>query len=406
MQGLPASRGTKFRCSRPRAVVAVYAMLLAGLLPTLLAAGLGRVLAGSPVVVAALAAISAFEYLASEALWSRVTAILDMGLALALLAVAFGGPLAGFVVLLIPDAIRLARRRRAFWNSGLLANVVSYAAISLAGAGVLALDPAHAATGRALALLLAGAAMAAAAYVFARLLFVILRDHESPATLLRREFLPLLPVLLAVIGVGVLSGLLLAAIGVSALLVFAVLVYVPQIAVWRLLRAPSVAQLSVDDAAATYRAALADELGLSRAERRSIEQTDALIQGRPVHGDVENRYRVIKDAMVARTCLRTRRAQPTFTAPTGAQVVLIARAWAELTARCTPALNHREALQELHGQPLAHDAPRALAAARRIMARERGLTEHIAGVPRLHRAPLPRRARHELLPRALARLTG
>ncbi len=402
MHGLLRSLATR-RCSGSRVVI-VYALLFAGLLPTLLAVGSRHVLPGAPVLVAALAAISALDYLLNEAHWSRVTAILDMGIALALLAVALAGPLAGFAILVIPDVIRLTRRRGAFWNAGLLANVVSYAAMALAGEAVLTLDPARGMPGQALALLLAGAAIAAASYFFARLLFVAVGDRESLAALLGRELGRLLAPLLLVIGAGIICGLMVAAVGVVALIGFAVLVYVPQVAVWRLLRAPSVAGISIDDAAAAYRAALADDLGLDRADRRSIEQTDALICGRPVHGDVENRYRVIQDAMLVRTCTRTLPSQPAFVAPVRVQVVLIARVWAQLTARCTPALNHHEALRELRYRPLAHDAPDALAAAWKIVEREHGLSAHTAAVPILHRAPLPRRARQHALPRALARL--
>ena len=353
------------------------------------------------------AAISVCGYLVSEAMWSRVAAILDLSLALALLAVAFGGPLAGLVVALIPDGIRLARRRKAFWNMGLLANVVSYAAMVLAAAGVLAIDPAQGAGGRGLALLIAGVAMAVANYVFARLLFAVLRDREPALALIRREFVALLPLELAMIGGAALSGVLLPSLGVPALVMFAALVYVPQVGVGVLLRAPSVAALSVDAAAAVYRAALCDELGLSRADRRSIEQTDALVQRRRLPGDGgENPLRLMQDALLVSVCSETMPSQPAFTASVRAQVVLTARRWAQLTARCTPALNHSEALEELHRGSIAHDAPRALAAAARIADRESALTEHVAGVPRLHRAPLPRRARQQLLPQALTRLAG
>ena len=181
----------------------------------------------------------------------------------------------------------------------------------------------------------------------------------------------------------------------------------PQVGLELLLRAPSVAALSVDAAAAVYRAALCDELGLSRADRRSIEQTDALVQRRRLPGDGgENPLRLMQDALLVSVCSETMPSQPAFTASVRAQVVLTARRWAQLTARCTPALNHSEALEELHRGSIAHDAPRALAAAARIADRESALTEHVAGVPRLHRAPLPRRARQQLLPQALTRLAG
>ena len=398
---------TRVRCSRSRVTVAVYAALFAVAVLSLVSMATRGVTGADPLVVATLTGVTLCAYLAEEGVRDRLPATLDTTLALALITVAVAGAPLAFGIMLLPEAIRLVRRRGAYWNSGLLANVVSYAAEVLSAAGILAIVRAHGGLDLVGALLLAGAAMAAANYFFARLMLAVLRDRAPALALIRREFAALLPLELAMIAVAALTSLLLLTVGPVALAGFALLVYVPQVGVELLLRAPSVAALSVDAAAAVYRAALCDELGLSRADRRSIEQTDALVQRRRLPGDGgENPLRLMQDALLVSVCSETMPSQPAFTASVRAQVVLTARRWAQLTARCTPALNHSEALEELHRGSIAHDAPRALAAAARIADRESALTEHVAGVPRLHRAPLPRRARQQLLPQALTRLAG
>ena len=391
---------------RRRVVVVLYGVLLAAATVCLARVGAGAAVV-DPIVAVALVGVAVGAYVAEEGVRDRRSATLDTTLALALIALAVAGPLVAFVVTLVPEAIRLARRRGAYCTVGLLANVVSYAAMLLAGAAVLTIAPRHGTAGWAGALLLAGAAMAVVNYLFARLLLAAIRDRAPVIALVRREFLPLLPLELVIIAAGVAGGLLITVVGPVALGVFAALVYLPRVGLEMLLRAPSVAGLSVDAAAAVFRAALSDELALSRRDRRLIEQTDALVQRRRPPGDSAcNPLALMQDALLVTVCGTTTSTQAAFTASPRAQVVLAARRWAQLTARCTPALNHHEALAELQRGSLADDAPWALAAAGRIIDRESALTAHVAGVPRLHRAPLPRRARQQLLPRALARLAG
>ena len=404
MQGSRRKAGKLAAHTRPRAAVVVYGLLLAAGLPAVVSSHGGA--HPSPVLMAALAALAVCSHLAEDRFRRRLAPMFDTALFIGLLAVAFGTPVIAFAIFLLADLIRLVHRGQAFWHSGLLANVVSYAAEVLAGSAVLALDPAQSTVGHALALLLAGGAMAAANYFFARLLFVALRGHEPLATLVRREFIALLPLELMVIGVAVLCSLLIPAIGVLALLGCVVLVYVPQAALERLVRAPSVAGLSVDAAAAVYRAALADELQLSRHDRRRTEQADALLRRRPLPGrPPENPLAIMDDALTVTLCTELPPHRAPLRASPRAQVIMLAREWAALTARCTPALTHHEALRELRASAPARLAcGQALAAAQRIANRERALSEHLAGVPQLHRAPLPRRARQTLLPRVLAHL--
>ncbi len=357
------------------------------------------------VAVAALVGLGIGGQLASHELRARVTHVFDMDLGVMLVAVALAGPLAAVLVVATPELLNAARRRRTFPRLGLLADLVSIAATALAGSAVLAVSTTAGAPIRAVMLFAAGLAMLVVNYGSARLLLAVIRDGAAPLTLIRDELVALLPLELATIAIGVVSALLVPDVGLLALAAFLAVIYVPQLAVSELLRAPSVARLSVDAAARVYRAALADEIRLDGA-RRLVHLVDALAERRPLTDSVPRPPDAVRDALLVTICRTRAPTQREFSAPPRAQVVLVARRWAELTARCTPALSHHEALVELHGSGLCHDAPLALAAAGLIIEREQRLTEHIAGVPRLHRTPLPRALRRGMLPVALARLAA
>ena len=392
------------RTSAPRLWVArsIYAVLLGAGIFGLLVDGPARWQGELP-ALAALAAINVLGQMASHELRASAGRAFDLNLAVMLAAAVIAGPAAGFVVAMVPELVYLARRRRAFWNLGLVANVLSFAAMALAGGAVLG------AAGQANVARITAAAvvMLLASYLFARLLLVVTRDGASPVRLLRQEFLAVLPHQGAAVAVGVLSAAAIPFVGIFALLAFAVLVHLPDLVARHLVRAPSVAQLDPDAAATVYRAAIGDELGLCRRDRRRIEQIAALIAHRPDRvGTTANPFALAQDALLVTICLETTSQQPAFSASTPAQVVLAAHHWAQLTARCTPALSHREAMDELLLRSVARDAPTALAAAHRIVEREHTLTTHVAGVPRLHRVPVPRSLRRRYLPTMLARLTA
>ena len=140
-----------------------------------------------------------------------------------------------------------------------------------------------------------------------------------------------------------------------------------------------------------YVEALIDDLRISRPQARAVRTAHAMIERRTPRGGLEGTrlHRALTLALEAEICERWRPTQPRYRAPLGAQILLVARAWARLTAKQTPALSHREALAELHSRWLAADAPTALAAAVRIAEREQALTHRSTAVPRLHWLPLP-----------------
>ena len=389
---------------RVRLTRTLYAVLL-------IAAAIALALSGASglrahlLTVAALTALSVAANLTAYQLRLHATWTFDLDVGFVLVAVVIAGPLAGAIVVVVPELVHLARRGRSLWHVGLLANHVSFAAMALAGAAVLRIVS----LGGMLApvrLVIAGGAMLAANYVFARLLLLVVRDGARPLMLLRTEFVKVLPLELVTIGAAVISVLLIPDIGVLALASFTAVVAVPQLAVALILRTPSVARLSVDDAAAIYRDALADEMTMGGAERRYLHTVDALAQRRPLNGAPANPLAATKDALLVTICTERPPTQMYFTASPKAQVVLVARQWAQLTARCTPALSHAEAMHELRDSTLARDAPLALIAAGRLVCREQPLSDQIAATPRLYRAPLPRSLRQGMLPAALSRLTA
>ena len=88
------------------------------------------------------------------------------------------------------------------------------------GGGVLAVDQAHSVGGHALALLVAGVVVAAVNYTVARLLLAVIRERQRPLALIRREFVAVLPLELAVIGGAITACLLVPIFGVATLVVF------------------------------------------------------------------------------------------------------------------------------------------------------------------------------------------
>jgi hypothetical protein len=365
--------------------------------------------AGSPVhgslpVALTLVAIAAASYATVEMMLDRLGRALDAGIVLAGLALVIAGPLPALVILLVPDVIRATRRAQFRHSLGLLANVVSYAAAVIAGEAVLsAVAPHPQGVQVAAAVLICGAAMSLVNYLFARLLFSVLREGGRVGVLLRTELFAMLPTELLMFAFAAGCALLLPTVGLVALVPFAGIVICPQLAIGYLVRIRPVSAVAPDRAAAIYRVALADELQLSRHSRRAIELAGALGQGQPVHTRF---WSVLTTATQHAWDIETCRRSPDapYAASPGTQVMLVADSWSQLTAEGTRGLSHRDALAELFSGGLAGDAPQALRAASAIVERELTLNADRAPVPRLHRLPVPRLVRQQHLAPALSRL--
>jgi riboflavin transporter FmnP len=359
---------------------------------------------GSLPTVLTLSAITLVSYATVEMMLDRLGRALDAGIVMAGLALVIAGPIAGLVILLLPDVIRAARRPEFRRSLGLLANIVSYAAAVIAGELVLRAVATHPQGLQvAVAVLVCGAAMSVVNYLFARLLFAVLREGGRAGVLLRTELLAMLPTEMGMFALAAGCSLLLPTVGLVALVPFAGIVICPQLAIGYLIRIRPVSGVAPDRAAAIYRVALADQLQLSRHTRRAMDLATALRQGRPAHtrfGSALNT--AMRYAWDIETCLRSPNAP--YTASLGTQVLLVADYWSQLTAHGTRGLSHRDALSELFYGGLTADAPDALRAANAIVERELTVTADRAPVPRLHRLPVPRLVRQQHLAPALARL--
>ena len=93
-----------------------------------------------PVLLAALAAVSAIAYAAEARLKAANRVFFGANLIVALVALAVAGPVAAFLVWLVPDlSTRFVLGTEQRLSPGFVANVGSYALAVLAGAGLLAL---------------------------------------------------------------------------------------------------------------------------------------------------------------------------------------------------------------------------------------------------------------------------
>jgi hypothetical protein len=356
-------------------------------------------------VIAVLVAVALGCYGGVEVMLDRLGRAFDPSAGLVIVALLFSGPLAALVVLVIPDLVRVLRRPAFGRELGLLANLVSHVASVLIGSWALSLLYGTSLAGSMTAVLCAGLGITLANYLFARLLFAVLRDGANPIELIRSELLSMLPVEFAVIALTAVCVLLAPVIGILALAPFAGVVIVPQLAIGRLLKTRSIARLRVNRAAAVYRAALSDQLLLPRSTRRAIERSVCLLDGDPVaRGSDLGTRQAIGYALEAQICLSRPPVQPAYTAQLPTQVLLIAGCWAQLTARDTRALSHAEALAEIAITTIITDAPQAFDAASALAQRETALTNHSTAVPRLHALRLPRSLRGQRLVAAVDQL--
>jgi hypothetical protein len=381
----------------------LYWALFAACIPGLVLVGNSPAHGSLPTVLT-LVAITLVSYATVEMMLDRLGRALDAGIVLAGLALVVAGPIAALVILLVPDLIRAARRAQFRHSLGLLANIVSYGAAVIAGEAVLrAVMPHPQGVQIAAAVLVCGAAMSLVNYLFARLLFAVLREGARAGVLLRTELLAMLPTELLMFTLAAGCALLLPTVGLVALAPFAGIVLFPQLAIGYLVRLRPVSGVAPDRAAAIYRVALADELQLSRHTRRAIELATALRNGQPAHTRFKSELTAaMRHAWDIEACLRSPDAA--YAASPGTQVLLVADYWSQLTAQGTRGLSHRDALSELFYGGLTADAPDALRAANAIVERELTVTADLAPVPRLHRIPMPRLVRQQHLAPALSRL--
>jgi HD-GYP domain-containing protein (c-di-GMP phosphodiesterase class II) len=365
-----------------------------------------------PELLAALAAIAAVAFFAEVQLKLATAAYFDASIVLALLALAIGGPLPALLIWLIPDLIaRFVVRSDPIASPGQVVTVTSFALALLAGEGVLQLASPPSAAAEAPALFTAGLAMWAINFAVARLIVPPLYQGYRIRELVRSEFMDLAPAVMAMLGLAVGVWLLLDPLGVFALLLLASVILLPQLGLSFVARRRSVRRLTPNQATDVYAAAIADELALSRTERRLVGDAGRLLERWercPPLGRAPRLHPLV-GLVALGVDERWEGGGRPFGIPSSqtllsSRVMAVARAWSGLTAAGTPGLSQTEAMLELSLRAGSELDPAVVEAAGQVVAEEQGFLRDPYFEPRLHRLPLPRALRRGPVAALLARL--
>ena len=340
---------------------------------------------------------------------AKVPLKVDGGYALALVAVAISGPLAGLIVYLPWElASRVIWREHKVFTPGALANLASYGWSALAAAEVLRLANAMTPTPQAAAgLFTAGIAMGVIQFGIARFVYGTLYQGHRVWPLLRSEFPEFVTIVLAEVVLGTITAVLFGAIGIAAFAIFAPVILIPGLLLPALARRRSVRQLDQAAATALYATALADVLRLSRDRRRVLAGAAHLLHAAR-HASAA-RWGDLHDIEFAAWYAREHydgsggpAALAADQIPLDGRILAVAVKWAQLTAAGSQQLPHSEALLGLELAAGSELDPRIVAAAGEIVNAELPFARDHAFQPVLHRLPLPRALRREGLPHALA----
>jgi hypothetical protein len=368
-----------------------------------------------PVMIAALACVSAIAYGAEARLKAANRVFFGATLIVALVTLAVAGPLPALLVWLVPDLIaRFVLRSEQWISPGFLANVTSYALAVLAGAGLLALAGSPTGAEIAPSLYAVGVAMWAINFCFARLTFAPFYQGYRPAALIRDEFVDLAPAVLGMLVVGVAATVLAEGIGVLALAPLAAVIVVPQLALERIANTASMARLARADAMRLYTSAIADVLGIPRAERRELACASDLVW--PTEDPLSARGLDWLAADISRTAFLALHSHerwagdgvpaglPAEAIPRGSRILAVADAWAGLTAAGTVEMSQTEAMLALAAQADRAFDPEVVDAATRVVGDEEGFARDPHFQPKLHTLPVPRSVRRGALPALLPSL--
>jgi HD domain len=226
----------------------------------------------------------------------------------------------------------------------------------------------------------------------------------QPARAVAATLAATLPAAAVMLTLGALTAALLASLGPVALAGFAVIAIIPQSALTYAARARPVARLDPLTATRRYAAALALQLGLSRAARRELDAVVRLAHARPPSGDpTEHVQHTLLDASDV-SCAAGHSTEwfngdggpagiPGNSIPLSSRINAVATTWAALTAHGSPQLGHHAALKHLHDGAGNRLDPCIVRAARTVIAQERATAAVNAPEPLLHhfRVPAPLR---------------
>jgi hypothetical protein len=331
----------------------------------------------------------------------------DALIAVALIAVAIGGPLPAFAIALVPMLVNAVTGHERLVRAGNLANLAAYGWYTLAGGLMLqavAPDPT--------------APEAIGWLVVVGLVQLLVNWAVGPAIYgplwLGRPFRAFVEMLMdaipagsVMVALGATSVFLVGPLDVLALALFAAIAVLPGSFLTYAARTRSVTRLERGAATRRYAYALAVQLGLGRAERRHLAEVAAAARRRPPTGEpldyvratIGSFSRANHDAQLLTEWWDGRGGPIGLRGeaiPVATRLVAVADAWSGLTAAGTPQLGHEEALAQLEHAGGARFDPAIVRAARAVIAQERVTDSVPAPEPRLHLLRLPAPLRRAL----------
>jgi len=398
-------RGDGALAWRQRAALVIYGALAVTALPAYLLLA-PRSHWSHPWLLVALGAIALVGEVHDIRLTSGIR--LDANTAVAVMALAIGGPLPALAVWLLPlVAGATVLKRQRLWRVGNLANLGSFSWAMLAGAGVLAVGHGGPLGVHAVPALLAAAlTLSLVSYVLGPQLYAPLWRGVRSGDVYR-AFWEALPAELLILALGAAAAVLTHPLGVFALVLFVIIVVIPESTLTLAAHARPVGQLSPAAATGLYADALARALALSRAQRRQLT-----LVGRLAEAHCSERERLdlqpwahakllLGDPATAAAWQVSEHWDGSGPAgscrceiPLAARVLTVAQAWSDLTAAGSPGLCHEQALLDLRAQAASRLDPDVVDAAVRVVELERHLTPVAAFQPRAHRVWLPAGMRH------------
>jgi hypothetical protein len=232
----------------------------------------------------------------------------------------------------------------------------------------------------------------------------VLRDRATLSEVVHDELFKLAPATVAMVLTGTVAAVLYATIGVLALSLFALIVMVPQMLLPVLLRPRPVHDLDQAEAVALYAQAIGRQLRLPRDDRLVLRDAAHYMrerQLRPRDGNLSNYSEKHRAALVEAVLFCREHWDGTDGVPGAvggemipllSRVLAVANAWAGLTAKGSPQLNHSQALNQLEARAGLHFDPRIVSAAERVIASESfAIGSGVAYQPTAHKAPATRR---------------
>jgi hypothetical protein len=401
MEDAISARGLTRR-GRRRSVLGIQGALSLVLVPAVLLWA-PTVATPAPLLVAVLVALAVITDHHDVPLPSGIR--FDATIALALISLAIAGPATTLLLLNAPMAVNALTGRERLWRAGNLANVASFAALTLAGAVALYLLPMEPTAPTALPWLVAiGFTLLGLNWLAGPALYGSLWLGR-PMRVLTRMLLDAIPAGGVMLALGALTIVASPAAGMTALAGFAVIAVLPQSALTFAMRTRSVSRLALAQATRSYAGALAVQLRLSRAERRHLMAVAARLERRPASGEpLEYAIAMLRDptdTRVAAAELVHERWDGTgrpiglrgTLIPLSSRVLAVAQTWSALTAAGTPELSHAAALDAMEQRAGTDLDPAIVEAAHAVVAQECVTVSEPCPEPRLHhlRVPAPLR---------------